>query len=234
MQMTTDDRQRGGNSPDWRLFAAAGAAALATTSAADAAIVYVDPAVKPTAALSNPAASGAAHTSFAIDGVNVTLPVNQNSVAGTRVAGGHIGAPENFFILNLSSSFAPLEHFARGSAIAATASQVQGLAVIRRHSEGFPVIGAFASGQTGTAGFQLPTSKGGGFGWIRLEVLDRNSDGYPDEFKAIDWAYNDAGGGINAGQTTAVPEPSALGLLAMGSAGVLAWRRRRTPGSTHG
>jgi hypothetical protein len=61
------------------------------------------------------------------------------------------------------------------------------------------------------------------FGWVRV-----NMNGAPlNSFRIVDYAYADAGESIFAGQITAVPEVSSLGLLAMGAAGILAWRRRR-------
>ena len=41
----------------------------------------------------------------------------------------------------------------------------------------------------------------------------------------IDYAYADVGESISVGQT--VPEPGSLALLALGAAGVSAWRRKR-------
>ena len=87
-------------------------------------------------------------------------------------------------------------------------------------------VGLFARSATGFAGFQFDD---GEVGWIRLKWQDVNSDGYPDQLTAIDWAYNSTPGeSILAGQT-AVPEPGSLSLalLAAGSAGVLALRKRR-------
>jgi LPXTG-motif cell wall-anchored protein len=60
-----------------------------------------------------------------------------------------------------------------------------------------------------------------------------DGSGFPTQLEVISWAYNDvAGAPIEAGQTTevgATPEPStaALGLLALGAAGILALRKRR-------
>lgn len=79
----------------------------------------------------------------------------------------------------------------------------------------------------GFVGFQ---GKNGDLGWIDIKVSDRNNDGYPDEAQVIGWAYNNvSGGAIDAGQKVATPEPNsaALGLLGLGAAGLLAWRRRR-------
>jgi hypothetical protein len=64
---------------------------------------------------------------------------------------------------------------------------------------------------------------------MRLEVTSHNGDGMADAVTVLNWAYNDGSNPVNLGITVpggSVPEPSALGLLALGSAGVLAWRRR--------
>ncbi len=81
-------------------------------------------------------------------------------------------------------------------------------------------------------GFEAPN---GDFGWLRVKVSDRNADGFIDQIAIIDDAYNNvAGASILAGQTSSsspTPEPDtkSLALLAAGAAGVLAFRRRRTP-----
>jgi PEP-CTERM motif len=65
------------------------------------------------------------------------------------------------------------------------------------------------------------------FGWIELQVLRAH---FAYDINVTSWAYNiTAGAAIDAGQTSSIPEPGSLSLtlLAAGSAGVLAWRRRR-------
>ena len=83
-----------------------------------------------------------------------------------------------------------------------------------------------ANNLEGFAGVRFTQGGQTHYGWIRLETTIPNGRG-PLVLKAIDWAYNDVPDApINAG---AIPEPSsmALALLAAGSLGVLAWRRRR-------
>jgi hypothetical protein len=87
---------------------------------------------------------------------------------------------------------------------------------------------------TGFAGVSFRVNGQTDFGWIRLKVTDGGAgDGFPHQLTAVDWAYDNTGAPIRAGEThassAAVPEPStfALALLGAGFAGVLAWRRRR-------
>jgi hypothetical protein len=62
------------------------------------------------------------------------------------------------------------------------------------------------------------------FGWIR--VTGGSTLGFPATI--VDWAYEDSGAGILTGAGI-VPEPSslALGCLAAGAAGLVAWRKRK-------
>jgi hypothetical protein len=86
--------------------------------------------------------------------------------------------------------------------------------------------------QTGFVGF---STKNGDLGWLRVKVeTPVAGTKYPDSLEVIDGAYNDvAGQPITAGQTTSTPEPgtAALGLLATGATGLLAWRKRRSASS---
>jgi hypothetical protein len=68
-------------------------------------------------------------------------------------------------------------------------------------------------------GLQFPSGGDNYFAWIRVNV--NNEAG---TFTIVDWAYDSSGAPIVVG---AVPEPSTLGLLAAGAAGVAALRRRR-------
>jgi MYXO-CTERM domain-containing protein len=90
-------------------------------------------------------------------------------------------------------------------------------------------IGQFVAGQVGFAGIRLGANE---YGWVRLRFTN-DQTGHVETLTAIDWAIN-TNGGILAGQTSnqsessSTPEPNsgAMALLAAGSAGVLAWRRR--------
>jgi hypothetical protein len=89
--------------------------------------------------------------------------------------------------------------------------------------DGAGLYGRWNLGSSTIAGFRLGTLMNPQFGWVRLRVDDQDMNGFPDRITAVDWAYDDSGAAIQAG---AVPEPSSLGLLAAGAAGITAMRRR--------
>ncbi len=90
-------------------------------------------------------------------------------------------------------------------------------------------VGLYAQWQepgTGFVGFRFNAGEGVQYGWARIHV-----DGQPGNvFTLIDYAFADPGERITAGQTSSanVPESGgSLGLLALGCAGLLAWRAAR-------
>jgi hypothetical protein len=93
---------------DWRLYAAAGAAALAASSAADAAIIYATPAVPPTASLPN-----AKNATFAIDGVNLQIGMTSGSSVHAAFGKG----PVNFLLGTHGASGNSLVHNYRGGSL---------------------------------------------------------------------------------------------------------------------
>ena len=80
---------------------------------------------------------------------------------------------------------------------------------------------------TGYVGFRFNNGAGIQYGWGRVWIT-----GHPENaFEVIDYAWGDVGDRIRAGQTSTnemVPEEGSLGWLALGAAGLLAWRKRRS------
>ena len=79
----------------------------------------------------------------------------------------------------------------------------------------------------GFIGFRFDVGNGVQYGWARVSVRATSTA----NFRVLDYAYADPGETIFAGQKTernAGPvQEESLGALALGAAGVLAWRRRR-------
>ena len=90
----------------------------------------------------------------------------------------------------------------------------------------------FNAGFTSSTGFMGVQTRQGNFGWIQVHVSAR-TPGNPSSLTIIDYAYDDSGAHIRAGDTgIRVPEPATaamagLGLLAMGAAGVRRMRKRK-------
>lgn len=85
----------------------------------------------------------------------------------------------------------------------------------------------------GFIGFRFDKGEGKQYGWARLRL--RNPVvGVGEGFILVDYAWGDPGDAITTGQTTsngdavsAIPGSGSLGLLAMGGAGLQAWRESR-------
>jgi len=86
--------------------------------------------------------------------------------------------------------------------------------------------GQFRAPGQGFVGFKFNTGAGDQYGWVRVRM-----NGYPDNsFAVVDYAYGDPGEVVRAGQRRSLsssPHLESLGGLALGAAGLLAWRRRR-------
>lgn len=81
----------------------------------------------------------------------------------------------------------------------------------------------FLNSGEGFLAIRFDDGNGFSYGWLRLDM----SGGGLNSINVIDYAFGAPNESITVGQTSAVPEPSSLALLAMGATGTLAWRRRR-------
>jgi hypothetical protein len=88
--------------------------------------------------------------------------------------------------------------------------------------------GYFVSRGIGFVGFAFNGGAGKQYGWARVFM-----SGYQrgNGFKVLDYAYADPGEPIQVGQTSSdaqgTPALGSLGLLAVGAAGLVAWRKHR-------
>ena len=83
----------------------------------------------------------------------------------------------------------------------------------------------FLEAGVGYVGFTFDLGNGAQYGFIEVDM-----DGAPlNTGTLVGYGYADAGESVFAGQRPSrnLPEPGALGVLALGSIGVLAWRRKR-------
>jgi hypothetical protein len=208
----------------WRIYAAATGAAMAMSTGAQASMIVSSGPVN----FSVFAAPG--NTSFGTFSIEHHPLIVRVQNAPTNAAG--FAAINNRTSSNFQFANLPLTPFLKnylaGQPISFTGGVPNGsvpfAALFSHNSSGSH--GAFGPGHgTGYIGFRDTSEH---FGYIKVQVLFNGVPGYPDEVNIVEYAYNQAAGSINAGQT-GVPEPgtSALSLLALGAAGIAAWRRRR-------
>jgi hypothetical protein len=209
-------------------YASAAGAALAGASAAEAGIVY----------------SGIQNATAQIPGVGaieqdieslssaapVPLTLEMSVVRGFTFIGipAYQGAGlEGFSGLSFAGTDPLAINFPAGSPITGPFSTSEAFVATTLYVGGLE--GNFADGVPGFVGF---LTGAGNKGWIQVQWDDNTGDGLPDRLTAIDWAYNDMGGPINAGQTmlTIVPEAGAAALVALiatGAVGVAALKKRK-------
>jgi hypothetical protein len=86
--------------------------------------------------------------------------------------------------------------------------------------------GNFLDRGIGLVGFKFNNGAGVQYGWVRLKF----QPGDKHMVEVVDYAYGDPGDTVVAGQKSgdSAPRLESLGGLAMGAAGLLAWRRRKS------
>ena len=90
--------------------------------------------------------------------------------------------------------------------------------------------GNWIAGGRGVIGFKFNTGAGTQYGWVRIKI----ASGFHYRLTVVDYAWGDPGDTIKtgqirgqAGESGAVPAEGSLGLLALGGAGLVAWRKNR-------
>jgi hypothetical protein len=91
--------------------------------------------------------------------------------------------------------------------------------------------GEFKDPGQGFVGFKFDVGNGVQYGWARIHMSKKEDH----SFKLKDYAFGDPGDTVTAGQTSSAPEQAnatpdsgSLGLLAVGGAGLVAWRKSRS------
>jgi hypothetical protein len=88
--------------------------------------------------------------------------------------------------------------------------------------------GSFNELGVGFVGFKFDVGNGTQYGWVRIKTIQA---GPRNQLVVEDYAWADPGESILTGQKTesdsAVPDQGSLGLLALGAAGLTAWRKSR-------
>jgi hypothetical protein len=231
----------------WPAYAAATGSSLALTTAADAGIIYSGPNrdVSAHATVTGAAGSktGNNHAAFTGAGATFILDVlaKKGTVLGAHTSGaaaGMGGVHLDLLTNGAGGVFAFVKNLALNAKISSLAGGFKTIAEAeaRVHVGSVGVTsGSFNPAQGAVTGFvgvkinNTMTSQTD-YGWIRLQVSDNGiGDGNPHKITAIDWAYQNDGSPILAGDTgpLTTPAPTALTLLATGAAGVLAWRKMR-------
>lgn len=188
---------------------------------------FVDASTVTLGNLRGPAASGS--VGWDVDGVGGTNfeLVNNLNMVGSFVALGNSNSIL-FGSTNTANPVGLVRNIATGNAIGS------GQSIWKAGAYLFTYVGGVGQGvaknfssTSGQFGFRFTDAADTYYGWASM-VVDGVSAGPGGQGFQITEAYYQStpGGSINVGAVP-VPEPTGIALLAIGSAGVLAWRARR-------
>jgi len=150
-----------------------------------------------------------------------------SALAGAAFAGRHNPCPyRTQFVLASRLQFGA---FISNKPFTSAQSGVLAIASRDFCDPNFGWIGRFDGLGVGFIGFKFNNGSGDQYGWVRIRMQEGENPN--QNFKLIDYAYGDAGDRVRAGQISSnemVPEEGSLGWLALGAAGLLAWRKNRS------
>ena len=194
-------------------------AALLSASAANATIIYFNPETKITSGN-----SAAGDVYWNIDGVGGYEAVLTNS-GGDYFPKNLLSDNNDFYVISDKGNLLGLaasESISNGRVFG---SSVYSLF----YNAQLSYVANIYSGVSTYIGFRFnPSGTEVLYGWANVTLTDGGSYG---TFVINEWAYDDSGSSIQAGQTSAVPEPATyalgLGALALGAAGLRRWRKQK-------
>lgn len=201
-------------------YAIAGGAGVIAAGSADAAIIY--------SGLLNQSVGFGSTVDLDFDGGGVDLTFH-NATFNPGFTDARAMSAASVGIASPSSTDA--FNFTAGAAIDSSSKYTTSSNKILASFDGSggQVSGNFPANATGFLGFQL---NGTDYGWVRL-TLGAPLDG-TNSYTIVDWAYDDSGAPILAGQTTAaaIPLPAAAALagLAIGASALRSRRQRARAG----
>jgi hypothetical protein len=198
-------------------YAAAGAA-LSGTQSANAAIIYTS---VNTLIVDTTINDGAIGFDLLFDGFHLTLA---HGVGASNAATGYaladpdgLGSPSVLVAGFVAGAYNYVTKFNTGEAISSAAFLPSGVAGTMGFNGGYSYSQFLAAGIS-YIGVKFDADR---YGWVRVEM-----NGAPlNSFTILDYAYGGKGEQVLVGQ---VPEPTGISLLALGSAGLASWRRRKT------